>query len=577
MNFIKTVIAVLVAQLLLGVTLFFGLVLITALFTADEGVKVADGSWLELDIYGQIPTYDPPESIASSIIDTDQETLTRLLTNMEKAAADKRIEGVIMKVSSSNSLGLASMDELREAVGRVRAAGKPVIAYSDGLDRNTLYLASACDSIFMPDVSDLVFTGYGYVDMFAKGALDKLDVHQNLHKIRDYKTAAEMLQRDSMSPEAREMANWLIDEVWDVELGAISRDRGIPMAEMQGHMDHALFDAQEALDAGFIDGMRYWDELEEDLGGEDGLETISSDDYADVSRAQAGLKGKQRIAVVHAYGMIGGRKSRVDPSLGTLMGHETVIRDLRAAAEDKNVAAIIFRVDSRGGDALTSELISREVGKIAEDKPVIVSMGDVAASGGYAIAFRGTKIIADSLTITGSIGSIYGKINMAGLWNKMGVTFDWVTRGPNALLWSGVTDFDAEQWKRIESHHDNSFQFWLNNISEARGIPMDELLPLTEGRVWTGRQARERRLIDDVGGYSRAVEVAKEEAGIPADEEVAFVHYPKRRGLYDLITSGDAPLTVVSWTVQRWFKEDVAETARLLTSGRMRVWTGVTD
>jgi protease-4 len=386
-----------------------------------------------------------------------------------------------------------------------------------------------------------------------------------------------MLQRDSMSPEAKEMANWLIGEVWDVELGAIARDRGIPLEAMNGHMEHALFDAQEALDARFIDGMRYWDELEEDLGGEDGLETISSDDYADVSRAQAGLKGKQRIAVVHAYGMIGGRKSRVDPSLGTLMGHETVVRDLRAAADDKHVAAIIFRVDSRGGDALTSELISREVGKIAEDKPVIVSMGDVAASGGYAVSFRGTKIVADSLTITGSIGSIYGKINMAGLWNKMGVTFDWVTRGPNALLWSGVTDFDAEQWKRIEDHHDASFQHWLENISKSRGIPMDQLLPLTEGRVWTGRQAKAYRLIDDVGGYSRAIALAKEAAGIPADEEVTFVHYPKRRGLYDLLTSGDAPLTIVSWTVQRWFREDFAETARLLTSGRMRVWTGVTE
>lgn len=577
MNFIKMVIAVLVAQVLLMATLFFGLMMLTALFSSGDDVKVKEGSWLVLDVYGEIPSYDPPESIVSSVIDTDGETLDRMLTNLEKAAADTRIAGVVMKVSSVNSLGLASLGELREAVRRVRDAGKPVIAFSDGLDRNSLYLASACDSIFMPDVADVIFTGYGLVDMFAKGTLEKLGVHENLHKIRDYKTAAEMMQRDSMSPEAKEMAQWLMKDLWDVQLGAIARDRAVPMDSMTAYMDHALFQAAQAAEAGFIDGVRYWDELEENLGDGEDLETISSDDYAEVSRASAGLKGKKRIAVVHAQGMIGGRRSRIDPSLGALIGHESVVRDLRAAADDDRVGAVIFRVDSRGGDALTSELISREVGKIAAEKPVIVSMGDVAASGGYAISYRATKIVADSLTITGSIGSIYGKINLAGLWNKLGVTFDWVTMGSNALLWSGVTDFDEKQWKRVEEHHDASFQRWLVNISEARDIPVDELLPLTEGRVWTGRQAKDRGLIDDVGGYARAIDIAKEEADIPLDEEVTFVHYPRRRGLYELLTSGDAPLTVLRWTVHRWLKEDVAETARLVTSGRMRLWTGATD
>ncbi len=577
MNFIKTVLAVLVAQFLLAATFIFGLVVMTALFTADETTRVADGSWLVVDVYGEIPTYDPPESIASAIMDGDTETLDRILTNLEKAAADKRIAGVIMKVSSVNSLGAASTGEIREAIRRVRDAGKPVIAFSDALDRNSLYLASACDSIFMPDVADLVFTGYGMVDMFAKGTLDKLDIHENLHQIRDYKTAGELLTRDSMSPEAKEMAEWLIDEFWNVQLGAIARDRSVPMDSMTALMEQALFQAEEAEAAGLIDGVRYWDELEAGLGDGDDLATISSRAYGDVSRAEAGLKGKKRIAVVHAFGMIGGRKSRIDPTLGALIGHETVVRDLREAAEDSRVDAVIFRVDSRGGDALTSELISREVGKVAEKKPIIVSMGDVAASGGYAVSYRATKIIADSLTITGSIGSIYGKMNVAGLWNKLGLTFDWVTRGPNALLWSGVTDFDEHQWKRVEDHHDASFERWLEAISEARGIHVDELLPLTEGRVWTGRQAKANRLIDDVGGYARAIEVAREAADIPVGEEVTFVHYPKRRGLYALLTSGDAPLTMLRWTVHRWLREDVAETARLLTSGRLRMWTATAE
>jgi protease-4 len=576
MNFIKTVLAVLVAHILIATAVIFGFGLLSALLTSDTTVHVADGSWLVVDVYGEIEPYDPPESISGSIFG-DGETLHRILTNLEKAAADDRIAGVIMKVSSSNTLGLASLSEVRAAIGAVREAGKPVVAFSDALDRDALYLASACDSIFMPEVADLFLTGYGAVETFFKGTLDKLAIHQNLHKIKDYKTAAEPFTRDTMSPESKEMMRWLIDDVWEVELGAIARDRSLPVDTLVACMDRALLTSTEAKEAGLIDGVLYWDELESRLGEEGELETVTQSHYADVKRSEVGLKGKQRIAVVHAYGLIGGRESRTDPTLGVLIGHETVIENLRSAADDDRVGAIVFRVDSNGGESLASELIAREVGRIAKEKPVIVSMGDVAASGGYAVAYRATKIVADSLTITGSIGSIFGKINTAGMWNKAGITFDWVTKGPNALLWSGITDFDEAQWKRVEKFHDASFERWLREIAAARGMSVEELRPLTEGRVWTGRQAKERRLIDDVGGFARAIALAREEAGIPADEGVTFEHYPKKRGLYYLLTSGDAPLGIVRLLVSRWLREDVAETARLLQQGEMRVWTGTVE
>jgi protease-4 len=572
MNFIKTVLAVLVAQFLLMFTIFFGLVVMSSLLTKDQAVHVVDGSWLVIDIYGDIPPYNEPESISSSIFD-EGETLTRLLESLEKAAADKRVDGVILKVSGTNSLGMASLGEVRDAVADVRAAGKPVYAYSDELDRNALYLAAACDSIFMPDVADVIFTGFGSVDMFVKGTLDKLDIHENLHKIKDYKTAAETVQRDSMSDQAKEMARWMMDEMWDVELGAIARDRSLPVDSLEACMQRALFTAPEAKAAGLIDDVRYWDELEESLGGDD-FETVTQETYADVTRSEAGLKGKKHIAVVHAYGMIGGRESHTDPSLGVLMGHETVVESLRDAAENDRVEAIIFRVDSPGGESLASELISREVGRIAKDKPVIVSMGDVAASGGYAVSYRATKIVADSLTVTGSIGSIFGKLNLAGLWNKGGVTFDYVTRGANALLFSGITDFDEAQWARVKEFHNASFDRWLDDIAVARKMTVEELRPLTEGRVWTGRQAVAHGLIDDTGGFQRAVEVAKAEAGIDSSDVVVFDHYPKRRGLYDLLLSGDAPLTLTRLVVDHWMRHDLAETSRFVHAGDWRLWTG---
>ncbi|HXV13031.1 MAG TPA: signal peptide peptidase SppA [Candidatus Krumholzibacteria bacterium] len=575
MNFFKMVLAVLVAQVLLAFVLFFGLGVMTALFTSgDTTVHVTDGSWLVIDLYGEIPPYDEPESIAGSIF-AEPETLAELLVNLEKAAADERLAGVVMKISSSNSLGLASLGELRTSIARVRESGKPVIAFSDDLDRNSLYLAAACDSIFMPNVADLTFTGYGAVESFYKGTLDKLGVHQNLHKIDEYKTAAEPFQRDSMSPENREMTGWLLQEVWEVELGAISRDRGLSMDSLVACMDHALFTPEEAKQVGLIDGVVYWDELEKRLSDEDELPVVTSAEYGDVLRADVGLKGKSRIAVVHAYGFIGGRESRTDPGLGIMMGHETVVENLRAAADDDRVDAVVLRVDSPGGESLASQIIAREVGKIAAEKPIVVSMGDVAASGGYAIAYPATKIVADSLTITGSIGSIYGKLNIAGAWNKIGITFDSVTKGPNALLWSTVHDFDQAQWKRIEAHHHQSVDQWLAEISKARNIPVEELRGYAEGRVWTGRQAKERKLVDEVGGFSRAIEVAKEAAGIPIDEEVTLDYFPKKRGLYALLMSGDAPITLLRGVVVRALRQDAAETMRVLQrGGEWRLWTG---
>ena len=575
MNFIKMVLAVLVAQVLLAFALFFGLGVVTALFSSGgDAVHVADGSWLVIDVYGEIPPYDGPESISSSVFG-EPETLSGILTNLEKAAVDDRLDGVVMKISSSNSLGLASLSELRTAIARVRKSGIPVVAFSDDLDRNSLYLASACDSIIMPKVADVTFTGYGAVESFYKGTLDKLGVHQNLHRIKDYKTAAEPFQRDSMSPQNKEMTAWLIQDVWNIELGAIARDRGIPMDSLVACMEHALFTPEEAKQAGLIDAVAYWDELEKRLSDEEEFPMVTSDEYDDVLRADVGLKGDKRIAIVHAYGFIGGRDSRTDATLGVMMGHETVIASLRAAADDDRVDAVVFRIDSGGGESLASELISREVGRIAAKKPIIASMGDVAASGGYAIAYRANKIVADSLTITGSIGSIYGKLNIGGAMNKIGITFDQVTKGPNALMWSTVHDFDEAQWKRIETHHNQSVDRWLADISEARKIPVEELRTYAEGRVWTGRQAMERRLIDDVGGFQRAIDLAKEAAGIPADEAVTMEYFPKKRGLYALLMSGDAPLTLFRATVARAIRADAAETMRAVErGGEWRLWTG---
>jgi protease-4 len=527
---------------------------------------IKDHSYLVVDIYGDILPYDAPGGIMGQVLGGDSETLQRILGNLEKAAADERIEGVVMKVSSSNSLGAAAAEEIRGAIQKVRDSKKPVYAFGDTFDRKTVFLASACDSIFMPPAGYMVFTGMGGSANFIKKTLDKLGIKADLHQIREYKSAAEMMTRTESSPEAREMHQWMMDEMWDMQIGAISKDRELSEEKIVELMRHALFTPKEAMDAKLIDRVLYWDELETRLKGDkdEKLRTVSQSDYAKIDRAKLGLKGKKKIAVVHAHGMIGGRNSRVDPMLGMMMGHETVSAELRRARMDKDIAAVVFRVDSHGGEGLASDLISREVQATAAVKPVVVSMVDVAASGGYMISYRATKIVADPMTITGSIGSISGKFNMAGLYDKLGITWDDFEKGPNGLMYSDHQDFTEEQRARFEDNHWDGFNEWLYDVSKHRGIPVDELEKLAMGRVWTGRQAKENHLIDEVGGLETAIAMAKELAGVPADQQVTLVHYPKKKGLLETITSEGGPATAVRWAMYRFIREDLGRTLEFL-------------
>jgi protease-4 len=570
-SFVKTFFAVLVANVVLAALLFVFIAAFGASMKAGKKPDIKKGSYLVVDIYGDVMSYDPPQSFPESIIGDKPETLHRILTNLEKARADERIVGVIMKLSSNNGLGMGMVEEIKSEIHKLREAGKPVYAYSDGLDRQMMFLAAACDSVFMPPSSNLFFVGYGRTIPYVKGTLDKLGIKADMHRIKDYKSAAEMVTRTSMSAKAREMYTWIMQDLWEMHMASFTKELGIPEEKLVEHMEYAIFTAEEAQEARFIDGTLYWSELKDRLKGEDEdeLKIVDQSDYAKVSRESVGLKGKKRIAIVHAHGTIGGRKSQVNPLLGPMMGHETVAANLRKAAEDDKVEAVVFRVNSGGGESLTSDMIRHAVDEVLVKKPVIVSMIDVAASGGYSISYHATKMVANPMTITGSIGSISGKFNTSGMYNKLGITFDSITMGPNALMWSEHTDFTRAQRERHVDEHWKNFNRWLADVAEYRGMTFEEAEKLAHGRVWTGRQAKENGLIDEVGGLDRAIELAKEEAGIDVAEEVTLVHYPKKKGLLASIAGGDSPISAaIRWAVYRFIHEDLEQTYRhVMTSG----------
>lgn len=532
-------------------------------YMAGKQPAIEDRSWLIVEMYGDLLEYDPPGGIMSQLVDSDVETLQRILDNLEKAAVDDRIEGVIFKVAAGNSVGTAMLQEIRGAIRRVQDTDKKVLVWAESFDRQDYLLLAACDEVLVPPTAYIGFTGFSSETLHVKRAFDKLGIKPNIHKIKDYKSAAETVIREDMSEPAREMRGWIMDEMWETLLETLAADRGFDEEKIVELMQHAYFTADEALDSGLIDRIAYWDELETELKGadEDALRSVSQGRYAEVLRSKLDLDGDKKIAVIHAQGTIIGRRNDVNPLLGLTMGHESIIAEFRRARLDEDVAAIVFRVDSRGGDALGSDLMGHEVEITVGVKPVVVSMVDVAASGGYHISYRASKIVADPMTITGSIGSISGKINMKDFYDKLGITFDHVERGPMATIESDLRDFTPEERARFEENHWNGFNDWLRDVAEHRDMSFEDAEKLAHGRVWTGRQAVANGLVDEIGDLKHAIELAGQLAGIPADEQVTVEHFPKQKGLLESLMSGDsAAATAAHWIVYRTIREDVAET-----------------
>ena len=532
----------------------------------EDKPEVKDGSYLLVDLYGQLPEYNPPAGMMG-LMSGSPATLTSMLENFEKAAVDDRIAGVIFKLSSTHDAGPGMVQEMRAGVAKVRAAGKKVYGFTDSMDPKTYLVAAACDSIFMAPAGYFGFTGLQARTMYVKSMLEKLGIHPNVHKIKDYKAAAEMVMRTEMSDAARENREWVLDEIWTMMMTTFEEDRGIGPEKIIEIMEMAVIQPQEALEFGLVDDLIYWDELKARLtDDEDEFHTVTADDYAQVERKEVGLKGDKKIAVVHAQGMIGGRESGINPMFGVTMGHETINDAIRAAREDEDVAAIVFRIDSGGGESLASDLMSREVLITKEDKPIISSMVDMAASGGYYIAYTASKIMANPMTATGSIGSISMKFNMAGLYDKLGVSFDQVTRGPMARFWDDTRDFTDEEWARFAENHWDDFNAWLRDVAEKRGMTFEEAERLAHGRVWMGTQAKENGLIDELGGYYDAIALAKQLGDIPADEEVTIEHYPKTKGFVESIMSGGIA-AAADWVVYDFIQTKARETFQLVTGG----------
>jgi len=479
-------------------------------------------------------------------------TLHEVWDIFRKAEKDDRIQAIVLEPAGLQ-VGWARLKELRDSVVRFKRSGKPVIAYLRNPGTREYYLASAADRIYFTREDLLNLKGLRAELTYYRRTLDKLGVEMELEHAGKYKDAGDSFTRTAMSPETREVLNSMLDIIYTDLVETIAKARNKTSAEVRELVDQGPFLAPKAVEFKLIDGLLYedqvFDQLKTRLKATADLKRISHRDYARVSGLSLGLDGGRSIALVVGEGAIT-RGGSVQP-FGEEEGIRSAsfIRLLRQVADDKSVHAAILRINSPGGDAIASDEILEAVRNLSKKKPLVISMSDVAASGGYYIAMTGDPVVSYGNTITGSIGVIYGKPNLRGLYDKLGFNTDVLTRGRFAEIDALYKPMTPVERAKLREGVDFVYRSFLTRVSEGRRKPVGQIEPLAQGRAWMGLQARQNGLVDELGGLDRAIELVRQKSGIPATEKIQIVLYPKRRSLIEQLmkSSEESTIEILAW------------------------------
>ena len=461
-------------------------------------------------------------------------SLKGLIDVLDEIGQRPDIKAILIELGAFGT-GFTKLTEIRSAILKLREKGKKVFCYTESLGNGTYFLATACDKILLNPAGSVWITGLSATSIYFKGMFDKLGVSTEFEHIGTYKSAHEPFTRESMSEAHREQTNALLDDLYSVFIEGISESRGMKIEEIKDLIDHGPYSAPRALENGLVDELVYEDEIEDRLKDILGKKPIIKEFKKEYKKRPYRTAWKypsqsvSKIALIYAIGGVTSGKS--DRGFGSqTMGSETISKAIKKAREDKSVKAIVFRIDSPGGSALASDVIWREViltttGK--DKKPFIVSMSDVAASGGYYIACAADTIVASPTTITGSIGVFGGKLDFSGLLDKIGVNTETIDRGERASSFSAFKPFTEDEKNFLRDYISWIYDDFTNHVAEGRSMTQDEVKKIAEGRVWSGLRAKEVGLVDELGGLEKALEIAKEAAGIKKEEEVVLKILPK--------------------------------------------------
>jgi protease-4 len=451
----------------------------------------------------------------------DRDPYGRLLRRLRQMRADPDVGAVVLKIEDL-PFGGGRVEELRAAIAALREV-KPVLAYVQGGDTREYWLATAASGIALPPGATLDVSGLSTTRLFLKDGLARLGVTFDVVARGAFKTAPEPLVRSSSSPESREMTNALLDDVFGRFVADVAAARRLPPDRVRALVDAGLLSSDDAKAAGLVDEVLWPDELEAWVGRLTGRRVRLGGTYRPDPERRAQRWGRPPVVeVVLVEGTIVAGKSRASPAGGgAVAGAETVVAQIKRAAEDREVKAIVIRVDSPGGDGVASDLIWREVVRARKRKPVVASMGDLAASGGYLVAVGADAIVAEPSTLTGSIGVFAVKPDLSGLLAKLSLAREAYARGENAQFASIAKPWSASERQAVEKQIDVFYRLFVDRVAEGRKLARAEVEPLAGGRVWTGKQAFERRLVDRLGSLDDALALARERARLGGPDDVA--------------------------------------------------------
>ncbi len=534
----------------------------------------------------------PEGATAPGLFGELQPSLAALIQRIDAAAADKDVAAVWLKIDGL-AVGRAKIFELRAAIARLRKANKPVYAELTTAEGSQYLLASACEHVVMPPSGMLIIPGVRAEVTFYKGLLDKLGLQFDALQMGKYKGAAEPYTRNAMSKPLRESFDALVDDTYEDLVATLAADRHMTNYQVKQLLDQGLFSAAAAQKSGLIDEVLYADQLQDAIKKTlkvDIVDVVTNYKKKRIDTDFSGFGGmmklvelfmggkpsesagkKEKIAVVYAVGPIMEGKSASDMFGNSSLGSSTVVAAIKKAADDPRVAAIVLRIDSPGGSATASDLIWRETVRL--HKPIIASMGDVAGSGGYYIAMGAKKIIAAPGTLTGSIGVIGGKLVTRGLYDKLGMNTEVISRGVNSGSLSSNQPFTPNERKAWTELLQETYKQFVGKAAQGRKMPFDKLEELAQGRVYTGRMAKNIGLVDELGTLEDAILAAKTAAGLKADADVDLMVLPEARSFFEQLFGDPSAATDLDSLLPEWFQiARQTKMLRQLLSERVLLW-----
>jgi protease IV len=520
-----------IGLILIAVVLSFGAMALLAV-AGGRGPSVGTNSTLFLQVGGELAETEPGGLVGQFI--EAPPTVRGVVDALRKAKVDRRVSSVVFRPNGLVGLW-GKVQEVRDAIVDFRRSGKPIIAYMEYGGEQEFYLATACDKVFLMPAASLDLTGIASYELFLRGTLDKIGAYPDALHIGEYKTASNTFTEHGYTPAHREMAESLNTDLYEQLVRGIADGRHKSEAAVKSLIDHGPFLPEDALRAGLIDDVAYEDEIDDKVRLTPVTpKYVDFNEYRQVAASGLGLGRGPRIAIIYAAGIIASGKSNLDSPQG-VVGSDTIVEYLRKARADSSVKAIVLRVDSPGGSAIASDVIWREVLLTKNQKPVIASMSDVAASGGYYIAMPAQAIVAEPSTLTGSIGVVITKFVIDGTLKKLGINMEGVAQGKYAGMYSPVRPFSPEERARVAENMQATYDTFVEKAAQGRNTTPERIDAIGQGRVWTGRQAKQIGLVDELGGLDRAVAIAKQRAKIPQDSEVELVVYPPKKSFYDVI------------------------------------------